>query len=684
MSLAFIAVFAGCLLAGTMAQAAPVNLLFFPLINGPGTTFPSSTALGGVSATLTTYNGSGTAVNLNGLTSSGVNGIVTGASAMCLTNGDSGNATQSANANGAANSATDQGDAALAFGTISNFMVTFWFNEPIVYSDASGNTLPRLFVLSTAGGNEDTANSIGVKFQLGNQFEFVINAATTTTGNSYNAPANTATLGTTLASDLTPNKWYFVAWVYDSTNLYQFTGSDSAAATLQSQLVAPGLTVNLGSTPWLLVGNRNFKGSRGFFGSMEDFRFYTNVASAGNNASFVESIRQAIAPKIPTITGIEPDGTSLMQNSNTLVFTAQSQSGQNLTNIDLKVNNVDVSSSCTFVTNGTGSTNVSVSYSGLPQQAINTAVMTAGDAIGLVGTVSETFDTFSPNNFIVKAEEFDFNSGGFIDNPDYTATNGDPNSYFGLEGTEGIDVHKGQSTGDNATDYRYDLDLPAGIDTQTPLIAAELPWPKFPPGLTDGAGNPIQSHMIGNWSSAEWQNYTKTFPIGQYNVYARLSTSSGSTVAFDQVISGQTTPNQTLARLGQFTYTGAGAFQWVPLLKNGTLAVVSFGIGDIPTVATVRATTGGGANADFYMFVPANPNLPTISNVYPDGQYLFEPTNALRFTASSTAGINTANITLTLNGSNVTSGLTFSGGPNTYNVSYPGCRRIRLTPWSLT
>ena len=81
---------------------------------------------------------------------------------------------------------------------------------------------------------------------------------------------------------------------------------------------------------------------------MEDFRFYTNVVSGGNNASFVESIRASIAPKIPTITGIEPDGTSLMQNSNTLVFTAQSQSGQNLTNIDLKVNNIDVSSSCSL------------------------------------------------------------------------------------------------------------------------------------------------------------------------------------------------------------------------------------------------------------------------------------------------------------------------------------------------
>ena len=88
--------------------------------------------------------------------------------------------------------------------------------------------------------------------------------------------------------------------------------------------------------------------------------------------------------------------------------------------------------------------NVSVSYSRPAAAGHQHRRDDRGDAIGLVGTVSETFDTFSPNNFIVKAEEFDYNSGQFIDNPDYTATNGDANSYFGLEGTEGIDMHKGR------------------------------------------------------------------------------------------------------------------------------------------------------------------------------------------------------------------------------------------------
>ena len=117
--LAFIAIFAGCLLAGTVGQAAPVNLLYFPLTNAPGTVttnFPSSTSLGGVSVNLGAYNAAGALTDFEGLAGSGVNGLATGVVAMSTTNGDGG--TQPANATGsplgasanAANSAADLGD----------------------------------------------------------------------------------------------------------------------------------------------------------------------------------------------------------------------------------------------------------------------------------------------------------------------------------------------------------------------------------------------------------------------------------------------------------------------------------------------------------------------------------------------------------------------------------------------
>ncbi len=673
-SLAFMAVLAGSLLAGAVAQATPVNVLWFPLTNSPGNTFPSDTDLGGVSVTLTSYNSAGTTpIDLSGIPGSGVNGAVSGMGAMCLTNGEGilGDNNHSANNNGAANAGGIKNNAALSM-LVTNFIVSMWINEPTVYSDATGNLLPRIFVLSTAGGNDDSANSIGCKFQVGNQLEFEVNNALTTTGNQYNNPANSAAMGAS-ETDFLPNKWYFVAWVYDSTNIYHFTGSDSAASTLQYQFAAANLSVNLGATPWLVLGNRNVAGSRGVFGKIQDFRFYTNVVSGGNNAAFVESIRASIAPKLPTITGVEPDGLSLMQNSNCLTFTAKSTSGLNLTNIDLKLNGVDVTASCTFVTNDAPAThtNVTVTYCGLPQQQTNIAVMSATDASGIGSSTSVGFDTFSSNNLVIKAEEFNFNSGSFIDNPDYTATNTstqtpDPYSYQLAEGTEGIDVHKGQSTGDN-TDYRWDADAPAGIDTQTPA-STDVPWPRFPTGLLDAAGNPIVSHQIGNWSSAEWQNYTKTFPSGSYNVWARVTTSSGSTIVFSQVTSDPTQPNQTTTVLGSFTYTGNGTYQWVPLRHGGTLATVN-----LAGVNTVRATSGGGANANFYMLVPANPNLPTITGLYPDGDFLFETTNKLVFTVSSGVAINTANIALFLNGTNESGSLTFvANGPDSWNCSYTG------------
>ena len=664
--LACLAIIGGLLLSGTVGQAAPVNLLYFPLTNSPGTTFPSSTAKGGVSATLTSYNGSGTSRDLAGLSASGVNGTATGASAMCLTNGDTANVGGSANASGVANSAADLGDVTLNFGVVTNFIVTFWFNEPVELSDANG-TYPRLFVLSTGGSpgaGEDTANSIGVKFQVGNQFELVINNATTTTGNSYNAPANTATLGTTLAHDMSPNKWYFVAWVYDGTNIYQFTGSDTAVATLQNQYAAAGLSVNLGNPSTLLLGNKTWKGNRGFFGWMEDFRFYNGVSTT--NAGFVESIRKEIAPKIPTITGIYPDGTALEQATNRLWFTAQSSSGFALTNITLNLNGSPVSPTIVSGTLGS-STTVTANYSPLPQQAINTATMTATDAIGLVGTASVTFDTYNPTNFIVKADEFDFNSGQFIDNPVYTNVVDDPGvttTYFGLDSVDGVDTRKGAAAGAVNDVNCYRATDGTGTRTQTPLATGELPSP------TRFGGSVVPSHMIGNWSSAEWQNYTKTFPAGLYNVYARVSSSSSSTISFDQVTAGQGTSSQTLNNLGSFTFTGTSltAFQWVPLMRFGQLAAVN-----LAGVNTVRATTGGGAAADFYMLVPANTNVPTISGVYPNGQVLFQPTNKLVFTVSSAvASISTANIHLTLNGTNLDASLVFAGGPSTWNCSYTG------------
>src|SRR5260370_733514 len=117
--------------------------------------------------------------------------------------------------------------------------------------------------------------------------------------------------------------------------------------------------------------------------------------------------------------------------------------------------------------------------------------------------------------------------------------------------------------------------------------------------------------------------------------------------------------------LGTFSATGTSynTYQWIPLKDSlGNLAKVN-----LAGQNTVRVTTGGGANANFYMLVPANTNLPVISGTFPDGSVLFQSTNKLAFTASSpVTTISTNSIIVTLNGSNVSAGLVFSGSASSW------------------
>jgi hypothetical protein len=662
----------GLALSASLAKAqVPTNQLHFAFTDASGTTTPSDTSLnpGAISATLTMYNPAGTtAVNLHGAVGTGVTNSVatdltramdfTSALTPSQVNQPVGNATESVQSNAVV--AVDLGDANLGAnlgngGVINNFVISIWFKQKAMIPN--GITIgPRLWILNSGGTGVDSganANTLGLKFQQNNQLYFQFGT-------------DAVTVGPALANPFPTNKWLFIAVAYDGTNASMYYGSDTGAAQLIGTASAPGRSISLGGSACLAIGNRHSAtaNARGFDGWLNDFRFYSGGVGT---AAFVESVRESALGGPPDISGIYPDGSTLMQGTNTLVFNASSPTGAAITNVDLVVNGIDVSARLAV----TGPTNnLSCSYPGLAQnQPVNTATITATDANGLSSSASVTFDTFGANNFIIEAEEFDFNGGQYIDNPDYTDGNpADANSYYGLDSNEGVDTHKGGAAGSFTTDYRAGSSV--ATKTQTGIATGEQSWPKFF-NLVDAASTPIVGHMIGDWSSGEWQNYTKTFPAGNYNVYARASAGVSAVVTLAHVTSGQGTSTQTTTNFGTFSFTDTSfsLFQWVPLHDSqGNLAIVR-----LPGVNTVRATTGGGANLDFYMFVPANTNLPVITPVYPDGAYLFEPTNTFLFRVSSPiTTISTTNIQLTWNGSNVTSRLSFSGGPSTWNVTYTG------------
>jgi beta-glucanase (GH16 family) len=242
--------------------AAPALALRVPFTDPPGTTTsPSDTNGGGVNVTMQMTDGTGAPADAHGVVGSGVRGESNGSRALDFTS----NGTNQPGIPGPLAATTNT---ALGFGTVSNFMVSFWFKQNALMS-AGANIGPRLFVLG--GGTPSDAgetNSIGLKFQTANQLYFQLGATTVP-----------------VPIYLQTNNWVFVAAVYDGASVSIYQGTDGATSTLTTNVMV-STNVSFGSGGALYIGNRQ-DGQRSFDGLINDFRFYTGAG----DVTFVENVR---------------------------------------------------------------------------------------------------------------------------------------------------------------------------------------------------------------------------------------------------------------------------------------------------------------------------------------------------------------------------------------------------------
>jgi hypothetical protein len=336
-------------------------------------------------------------------------------------------------------------------------------------------------------------------------------------------------------------------------------------------------------------------------------RVTSGPLGGGINANFFMLAPGSNTP--PAIANIYPDGTQPFQATNTLVFTVSSVlSTVSQGSVQVVLNGINYSSQLTF---GGSSTNWSVS---LPlSQGLYNGTITATDALGHSNTHNVSFDTFTQNNFMVEADEYDFNGGQFIDNPVESATNYlETNSYYAFpEGNfanasvYGIDYTTANTNA--GEQFYYRLDNSAGTQPTTDFLRNKFINTGQVLGEPVGATN--DDFNIGWWNTGQWLNYTRTFPTNNFYVFGRLAGGvpyTGTTLSL--VTAGQGTMTQTTQLLGSFSDPNANGFQswhWVPLMNNGTNVVLSLG-----GVETLQATagpgaTGGNVNSHFFMFVPA-------------------------------------------------------------------------------
>ena len=376
----------------------------------------------------------------------------------------------------------------------------------------------------------------------------------------------------------------------------------------------------------------------------------------------------------PFVSSFTPDGTALFQYTNELSFVANSQAGISASGITVNVNGANVTGLIT-----SGSPNLlNVSYPIAPNGIYN-VVVTLTDSYG-TSSSTNSFNTFSPDTYTWQAADYDYTSnalaGLFIDNPQ-------TNAYAGLGATEGIDEKDDKNTG---ADYRPISGTGLGADGLN-YGGLEFETPSGDLALPQYAGTSLPYYDIGFNDSGNWANYTRHYPAGTYNIWIRAASPNGNPVTVDSanvslVTNGWGTASQGTRELGTFTIQNTGgwhAFGWAPLTDANGNYVQFTSDGSTNTLRV--SVDNGGYNVGFYALVPANTSRPIVSNVFPNGTTLFQGTNKLAFSASSSAGLTTNDVILTLNGVTV-SNLVFSGSSTNWNVSYAGL--LQNTTYSAT
>ncbi len=399
-----------------------------------------------------------------------------------------------------------------------------------------------------------------------------------------------------------------------STNwiIGRFANGATLAGTIQLSVVNPGVSTNV-------VGV--FSMNPGPSWSTFQFAYLQGTNGDGQKAVVVLNGKQTlratsggnmlptfymIVPAqvdLPFLSKLSPDGQKPFEPSNSLSFVVTTIGATFPTNgIQVILDGNDVSPN--LVITGSSSSN-NVVYPALQPNAMHLAIINVTNSLGHGISITNQFDTFNQNfnpsvgaficsNYMVEAEDYDYNGGQY-----FTSANYLPDCYAPETAFTNIDFHHivntnaGEPT--DGSDFQYRI-FSFGIPQQ--VITGDYYRPLF-------GGFDIDYELFW-YAGGDWANYTRDYPPGTYNVYARTSGFGTFTMNFGQVVSGLGTTNQTVKALGQFSSTlpNINTFAWVPLTDSGGVAPVTVKIKGVTTFQLLTPT--GNCYPNYFMLVPTS------------------------------------------------------------------------------
>ena len=295
---------------------------------------------------------------------------------------------------------------------------------------------------------------------------------------------------------------------------------------------------------------------------------------------------------LPQLSNVYPTGTRPFEHTNAFSFTVTAFGSSFPANgIRLNLDGNDVTSNLT-ITGPLASTR-NVVFTNLLPNAIHVAIMAATNALGHGILVTNRFDTFSEANYMVETEDFDYGGGQYIPaNLWFPDAYADPSANPAVTN---IDFQHTTLAGELPAYFQYrSVGIPQDYLSQHDWLRSNFVY--------YGA----QDLVLVFFAGTDWANYTREYPTGSFYVYIRSSGDGPFSMYLDEVVSGAGTVNQVTRRLGTFGGFGKSpvyvTYDWVPLTDDGLAAPA---VVKLNGVTTLRLTTAGNCNPNYFMLVPA-------------------------------------------------------------------------------
>ena len=488
-------------------------------------------------------------------------------------------------------------------------------------------------IVQAANSTSGTEQKFVTAAANGDTTDIEVAIGTDSSGDWQNYSRTFGTSGTDSAQAGTYNVWCYLATAGSGPQVgfYQVTSSPGAG----------GQTTNF-------IGN--FGSSTFSDGSFNDYVYAPLVDPFGNRVTLtisngVQTFRGQImnndTPNVafymltPVVPVFNPvflyvNPTTTFEPANSFEFVVGPAQGASITTngIGITLNGVAVTSGLTFTPFGVGGWMVTLPI------ALNEAYsvgINVTNLNGIIATYTNNFDTFNQTNYMIEADEFDFNGGQWIDNSIQTATAvSDTNSYYYYPGGNtansaeyGIDYTTTNINGETYL-YRVDGNTPPTVSVVSDAVGTEVTsdflrskfynegsgaQPPFEDVPNEQVPATNTDYDVGWWTPGTWLNYTRTFPTNTYRIWGRLASAAPYTNATMSLVTlGQGTTSQTTQLLGNFADPNANGFQswhWIPLTgANGQPVTLSMGGVETLQVTAPSGSASGSINGHFFMFAP--------------------------------------------------------------------------------